>query len=179
MCRQKKLLDVTGAQTHTYATICIKTPLMTMKLALHLLLLAAASTSQAQTNCIINANYNQSVNSILESARFDGWSAANYTKMCEKLKMANARVVITGVATVMQNASFAWVQLSLEDMDLPIGPGSGYSVYSMRSSPRADVSVANEMFLKAMNDALDGWTSIDTATKELGVVRAKLKKSLK
>jgi hypothetical protein len=49
--------------------------------------------------------------------KYDGFDFPKIVEVCEKLKTANARIEINGVATVLGNRSIGWVVLTLRDKD--------------------------------------------------------------
>ncbi|MCB4350094.1 hypothetical protein LA345_40590 (plasmid) [Burkholderia vietnamiensis] len=90
--------------------------------------------------------------------------------VCEKLRRANARVNIAGAATVLNNMSIGWAQVSVLDMNTSVGT-TEYASYSTTANPFASIDKANGLMLASVNSALDSWRDLDKALAKLEVER--------
>ncbi|MDR5799039.1 MULTISPECIES: hypothetical protein [Caballeronia] len=99
-----------------------------------------------------------------------GVEFSNYKSVCEKLRRANARVNITGAATVLNNMSIGWAQVSVLDMNTSVGT-TEYASYSTTANPFASIDKANELMLSSVNAAMNSWRELDNALAKLEAER--------
>jgi len=97
-----------------------------------------------------------------------------YEMICEKLRKADARVNILGMATVLSNRSIGWAILSLKDRTTEIGT-SDYANARTMVHEQASQDIADERMVFAINEALATWTELDQAIARLDEVRKSIR----
>lgn len=139
-----------------------------MKKLLLLSLLSAIGTSTfAASGCSIYYRAEDKLTTIIKEKPFD---FANYDVVCQRLKNANAIVSLTYISSITNEQTTVSVTATVSDINLPIE--SGLSRNRLYSSQERTTTEENELFMDAVNDALN---SIDQSDIDgLNVNRKKL-----
>jgi hypothetical protein len=121
-----------------------------------------------------SVNYNTATDEVQKSFHgHDGWTFKNYDAICEKLARANAKLLISGHATVLGGRSIAWVDVSLSDMKLPITTNS-FGRLNTEINENASMDTAYAMLFESLNSAIEVM-QFDNAINSLNEARQKVK----
>lgn len=101
------------------------------------------------------------------------WGFSNYDAVCEKLRRANAVILVKGDATVLGNKSIAWATVNLKDGDLMIFTNS-YGGNSTTVNGYASIDRAEQLLMQSINDAVDSM-DVDSAIRSLNEARKKVR----
>ncbi len=137
------------------------------------LVIAATSAFSAHADCVLHSTRQPSVTKLLN--QHGGWEFANYERVCEKLKRANASVNIVSDSVVLGNQSIGWASVMVKDKNSSVMTSS-YSSMSTYTNGYASQDKADEMMWIAVNDALNNWRDLDKALASLDQERQNLKK---
>lgn len=137
-----------------------------------LILSAMTFALQAQAeNCEITDNTaNKMISAVLNE---HGYSFDGYEQVCQKLKKANAAIVIGGSAGILGDISFAWAEVSLKDKNTMIFTNE-YSGSMTKSNSKANMETAKLLLLEAINGAI-GNVDFDNAIQSLNESRRQVK----
>ncbi|MBD9400992.1 hypothetical protein [Comamonas sp. CMM02] len=106
----------------------------------------------------------------------NGYTFKKYHEVCEKLRKADAKIVIHGSSGVLVNRSYGWASISVADKansNLVINSFSGYST---NLNDYASSDQAQQSLWIAINYGLENWEKLDEALAELRQVRAQMRK---
>jgi hypothetical protein len=106
-----------------------------------------------------------------------GYSFGNYDEVCEKLRRANAVIVISGSDGVLANRSFAWASIGVADAVNQNVMVTAFSTNQTIMDEYASAHLGPELLMSAIDNALNSWTELDTALAELNNVRQKMHKA--
>lgn len=136
----------------------------------------AALTLPASANCtIFHDTDSDAVQTVFKEN--NGYTFKNYEAVCNKLRKANAKVVIKGSYSVLSNRSFGWVNISVADKASDHFIINSFSQYITQVSEFAGDDTARKQLWIAINDGLDKWNSLDQALAELNQARRAMRKA--
>lgn len=136
----------------------------------------AALTLPASANCTISRDTDSdAVQRVFKEN--NGYEFNNYEAVCNKLRKANAKIVIKGSYSVLSNRSFGWVNISVADKDSEHFIINSFSQYITQVSEFASDDMARKQLWIAINDGLDKWDSLDQALAELSQARRTIRKT--
>ncbi|CAD6560166.1 hypothetical protein LMG27952_07059 [Paraburkholderia hiiakae] len=138
------------------------------RILLSALIFAVAQSVKAE--CTINSIYQGLPAKVLQE---NGWNFQNYNIVCEKLRRANASVVINGTASVLTGTSLGWATLSVADKKTGLGISDYYSA-NTETNTYASQDKAEELLYVAINTAANNWKDLDSALAILDEKRRKL-----
>ncbi len=129
---------------------------------------------------VMNANADCSITSVrsdevsTQFKKYGAWSFDEviFNQLCYKLKRAKARIRVQADAAVLSNKSIAWASLTVIDLETGIST-SDFSTSYTKVSNDASQDVADELMVKAINQAAEDWTRIDDALEALEKERKK------
>jgi len=105
-----------------------------------------------------------------------GYTFKNYRAVCDKLSKADARIVISGDYGVLSNRSYGWANIKVADKRLRfLIINANDSSYTYMHDHASDVT-ARKLLWNAINDALEGWKTLDEALLDLDAARQTLRK---
>jgi hypothetical protein len=138
------------------------------KILLMALIFAVAQSVKAE--CSITSSDNGIVHKLLQQR---GWNFPKFNSVCEKLRRANANIVIDGDASVLVGVSYGWANLSVIDKKTGLGLGDHTSAYT-EVNTYASQDKAEELLYEAINNAANDWDGLDIALAELSEKRRKM-----
>lgn len=132
------------------------------------LVLAATTAVSAHAECSLTSQRQPEVSKLLNEA--GGWSFKKYDMVCDKLRRANAAVVVLSGSAVLDNRSIGWATVMLKDRDSSVMT-SDFSSSTTKTHSYASQNKADALMLEALNDALDDWRVLDQAVDKLHEAR--------
>jgi len=105
-----------------------------------------------------------------------GFTFQNYDVVCNKLRRANAQVVMNGSYGVLANRSYGWVSLGVADKTHDYIITNAFGRSSTHMNDYASDNVARQQLWLAINDALNRWEELDQALAELNKARQAARK---
>lgn len=132
---------------------------------------AAAVSCNASAGCNVTSNFTAAV--VEKALNKNGWSFADYDKVCERLRRSNAALVIQGDATVLGGRSVAWAAVSLKDKDLPVATNS-FGGSSLQINNYASIDKAEAILMDAINEAVNSM-NVEKALQALNDARKQVK----
>ena len=130
----------------------------------------AALALPASANCSITHNTSSiSVQKVFKET--DGYTFQNYDLVCNKLRKANARIVVVGSYGVLSNRSYGWASISVADKASDHLIVNDFASNSTWMNDYASDDKAREMLWAAINDALGKWDGLDQALATLTKAR--------
>lgn len=120
-----------------------------------------------------NVTYSTASDSVEKAIMEQGWDFKNYDTICEKLKAANASLLVDGQATVLSGKSIAWAAVKLREKNLTIFT-SDYGGKSTQTNDYASIDKAESMMITAINRAVES-VDVDKALKSLAEQRRLIK----
>lgn len=130
----------------------------------------AALALPASANCSITHN-TSSVHVEKAFKEQDGYNFQNYDLVCNKLRKANAQIVISGSYGVLSNRSYGWADISVADSARNYLIVNDFGSVSTWMNDYASDNKARELLWGAINDALNKWDSLDQALAKLNQAR--------
>ena len=140
------------------------------KFVLLSILLFASSSASAE--CLITSVRDADTAKAFQA--HGGWTFNDYDRVCMKLKRANARIQITGMAVVLGNKSIGWASLSVIDADSDVSTND-FSSWSTHVNDYASQNKADELMVLSINSAADSWVDLDKALESLELARQRTK----
>lgn len=105
-----------------------------------------------------------------------GYTFKNFNEVCEKLRKANAKIVIHGASGVLVNRSYGWASISVADKESSHIVINSFSSYSTNINEYASSDQAQSSLWISINYALENWEHLDEALAELRQVRVQVRK---
>lgn len=142
------------------------------KLAIALSIFAAAASAQAECS-ITTTSSNEDV---FIALRLHGWNFDQYDMLCDRLKKADAQLIITGSAGVMRRAAVSWASVGLKDSKTGVTSFSfgGRSTITNDAPENINRDYALQLLGESVNSAADSLAkTIDEALAALDVERKK------
>lgn len=132
----------------------------------------SAFVFSAHADCLITSVSDEEVR--VKFKKYGGWGfdVAEFNQLCEKLNQSNAVIRIDADSKVLGNHSIGWAVLSVIDRDAAIAT-SDFSSMHTRVSIYASQDKADEIMVKAINEAAVSWDKIDNALASLENERKK------
>ena len=140
-----------------------------MKKLLLMSLLSLVGFNAIASDCSITYTANDEINAIIKENSFE---FDHYETVCQLLKNANAKVLLTPTSGISNQQTTATVIARVMDKNLPIL--SYHYHYSMGSSPERTTAKEKELLMDAVSGALNGINQSDIDNlnanrKKLGV----------
>jgi len=154
----------------------IPTPYMRMLRCCAALCLTMLALPAASANCsITRMTGNDAVHQVFKEN--NGYEFQNYDVICNKLRKANAKIVIQGSYGVLRSRSYGWVSIGVADKnsDYIIINAFGRTSTYMDDYPSDEV--ARKQLWTAINEALNGWDQLDLALDSLNKARQAVRKT--
>jgi len=130
----------------------------------------AALALPASANCAITHNTSSTaVQKVFKET--DGYHFQNYDVVCNKLRKANARIIVSGSYGVLSNRSYGWASIAVADKASDHLIVNDFGSDSTWMNDYASDDKAREMLWAAINDALGKWDSLDQALASLNKAR--------
>ncbi|HEX3638006.1 MAG TPA: hypothetical protein VHV99_21500 [Paraburkholderia sp.] len=120
-----------------------------------------------------NVTYSTASDSVDKAITEQGWDFKNYDIICEKLRAANAALLVDGQATVLGGKSIAWASVKLREKNLTIFTAD-YGGKSTQTNDYASIDKADSMLITAINRAVES-VDVDKAIKSLAEQRSLVK----
>lgn len=136
----------------------------------------AALAGSASANCIIT-HRSSSVEVNRAFKEHDGYDFAKYDLVCNQLRKANAKIVISGHSGVLSNRSYGWANISISDKADSHFIVTDFGTLSTWMNDYASDDKARELLWGAINDALNKWDSLDQAIAVLNKARLERRKA--
>lgn len=137
------------------------------RILLSVLVVAAASSAKAE--CLINSVASGTPQKLINQ---NGWNFPNYNIVCEKLRRANASIVISGDSSVLVGTSYGWVHLNVADRKTGLGVYD-YGNSDTEMNNYASQDKADTLLYTAINTAANTWEGLDEALASLNEKRQK------
>lgn len=106
---------------------------------------------------------------VTEGLTQHGFGFKKYEVACNKLKKANAKLMMVGMATVLNNVSVAWATVRVADKITEVSANDHVGI-ATQVNTHASQDKANEMMIEAVNIAADT-IDFDSAIKDLDKAR--------
>lgn len=121
-----------------------------MKIKAFFAVLAFAASMPASA---CNLDYSTASDIVKKVMARGGWTFPNYQVICEKMNRANAAIVISGDAVVLDGKSIAWSAVGLKDKRSNI-MSFDFGGISTKTNPYASQDKAETMLDESINDAI-------------------------
>jgi len=136
----------------------------------------AMLTLPASANCsITRLTASDAVRQVLQEN--GGYNFQNYDVICNKLRKANAQIVIHGSYGVLINRSYGWASLGVADKDRDYIITNAFGRSSTHMNDYASNDMARKQLWLSINEALNGWVTLDQALAELNKARQAARKA--
>jgi hypothetical protein len=135
----------------------------------------AALTLPASANCVISHD-TASPNVLKVFKENSGYEFNNYEVVCNKLRKANAKIVIQGSYGVLRNRSYGWALITVADKASNHLIVNSFGSHSTQMNDSASDETARKELWLAINDGLDNWDGLDQALAELKQARRAMRK---
>jgi len=133
-------------------------------------------TLPAHANCSIT-RWTNSDHVIQVFKENSGYEFQNFDMVCNKLRKANAQVVIHGSYGVLLSRSYGWVSLGVADKDRYYINTNAFGRTSTSMNDYASDHIARKQLWISLNNALNGWDTLDQALAELNKARQAARKT--
>jgi len=106
-----------------------------------------------------------------------GYNFQNYDVICNKLRKANAQIVIHGAYGVLINRSYGWASIGVADKDRDYIITNAFGRSSTHMNDYASDDMARKQLWLSINAALNEWVTLDQALAELNNARQAMRKT--
>lgn len=138
------------------------------------LVLSLLVSFSANAACKLISNTTSIIQEARRTAGWDGWRFSRYDEICEKLRKANAQLVIRGDATVLNGVNIAWAIVEIADINPLLTSGTSSS-NTRTNKMVGSQDEANKLLIESIEDAANG-LSIDNGIRDLQQARATFRK---